>query len=153
MKLSDKKPVGVRGDFIDDESFQKIWDDVCSWYDKNVDQLVDNIRQIYALTGNQCGYSVLTQNWDNFRQWKGVGDIQKFSNDDIRNNIIDKMYGPLCGLWHMSNYGPKHFNQAFTGLLVTFYLVVDKVPVSDGFKLHYSYELKMNIGSSVCKTL
>lgn len=145
--LRTKNLVGKRGDWIDDESFQRIYDDVCHWFDRNIDRVVNNIQQVYAMTGNETGYSTLVTDWPRRRQWKGVGDVQRFSDEEIRANIIEKMYAPLCWLWQQNEYGNTEFVQGFTGLLVTFHLEVNKGDKSDEFRWSYSYNLSLNIGS------
>lgn len=145
--LRNKKFIGTKGTFIDDESFQKIWDEVCDWFDKNIDRFVSNIQQVYALTGNEVGYSALADEWIRRREWKGVGDTPKFSADDIRNNIIDKIYCPFNWLYVHNDYGPKTFAEGFTGLLVTFHLNVQKGDEIDDFEWNYCYNLSLVIGA------
>jgi hypothetical protein len=148
-KLRDKKPNQPKGTWIDEEDFDRIWDEVCDWFDKNIDRFVNNIQQVYALTGNEVGYSALLENWERLREWKGVGDVPQFSAEDIRKNIIEKMYGPLVRLWIENEYGqPRNFSQGYTGLMVTFILNVNKGN-HDDFRFSYNFNLSLNIGAGV----
>lgn len=141
--LRGMNPKGVKGTFINQETFDHIRDEICDWYDKNIERWVHNIQQIYALTGNDCSYSCLNADWDFRRNWAGVGDIVRFSAEEIRKNILDKIYCPLNWLYVCNDYGqnPMKFNEGFTGLLVTFRLIVEKTDT-----WHYSYNLSIDIG-------
>jgi hypothetical protein len=148
-KLRDKKPDQLKGNWIDKEDFDRIWDEVCDWFDKNIDRFVNNIQQVYALTGNEVGYAALLGDWTHRRTWKGVGDVVQFSAEDIRKNIIEKMYGPFVRLWMENEYGqPRAFREGFTGLMVTFVLNVSKGH-DDDFRFSYNFNLSLDIGAGV----
>lgn len=140
--LREMKPQGKRGTFLSQELYQKIWGEVCDWYDKNIEIWVRNIHKAYDLTGD-CGYSCLTQNWD----FRSQHCKLTFSDDDIRNNIIEKIYCPMNWLYVRDNYGqnPMRYSEGFTGLMVTFRITVEQVQQPDEYAWSYSYGLSLEM--------
>ena len=139
------------GDWIDDDTFDRIWEEVCEWYDKNIDVLVKNVLAIYEVTDQECGYSALTKDW---AKWREVREQQnspnksKFTADDVRKNIVEKINRPFCQLRMKSKVGnPTGFSEGFTGLMVTFQLSVDKGDEHDHFDHTWSWNLSVNVGS------
>lgn len=141
--LRQMKPKGQKGSFVKKELYEKIWDEVCDWFDKNIDLWVRNIRKIYELTGD-WGYSCLSQNWEFLSRNRDI----PFSDDDIRNNIIEKIYCPMNWLYVHDDYGqnPMLFSEGFTGLMVTFHVTLERHDPSDEYAWSYSYNLSLNIG-------
>lgn len=146
--LRDHKFTHKKGDWISRKDFDRIWDQACDWFDKNIDRLVENIQSVYALTGNEFGYGALLANWQVRREWKGVGDTPRFSNDDIRSNIIEKLSTPFVTLWVQQDYGQTEFRHGYTGLMVTASLYVTKHQ-EDRYRLSHNLYLSLDISCNV----
>lgn len=142
------KPTGKKGTFVSEELYEEIWNDVCGWFDKNIDRWVANIRKIYELTGD-WGYRCLEQNWG------AKNRNLSFSDESIRENIIEKIYAPMNWLYIRNDYGqkPMEFSEGFSGLMITFRITVKKYRDTDEYKWSYSYELSIDISSGECKTI
>ena len=141
-----------RGDFCDNETFERICNDYVDWYNSNKTILIKNIKSIYALTGNETGYDAMTKDWERMRNWKGVGDIVRFDDDFINDSIIDKMGLLMNHLYQKSSYGKKecNFESRMIGLLVLHSLVVD-IRLSDKRKTKdviFDFGISIQIGSS-----
>lgn len=144
LNLSDYKFVGVKGDFIDIEYFDRIWSDFLKFYNQNIEQILNNIEEIYKLTGNEHGYSALKQNWKSYRD-NPHRNLIVFSRQDILYNINEKVSCVFNWLYTKNKYSSS-FHEGFTGLLFTFRLNVDKGDKLDNFEYSYSYNLSIDIG-------
>lgn len=141
--LRQMSPKGTKGTFVSQELYQKIWDEVCEWFDANIDRWVCNVRKVYELTGD-WGYSCLREDWD----FRSQHNSLSFSDDAIRNNIIEKIYCPMNWLYVHNDYGqnPMRYSEGFTGLMVTFRINVEKHTQPDEYSWSYSYNLSLDIG-------
>lgn len=140
-----------RGNFCDNETFITICHAYIDWYNENKIILIKNIKAIYALTGNETGYSAMTTDWERRRNIVGFGDVVKFDDEYIEKNLIDRMGLLMNHLYQKNSYGKEcKFESRMIGLLVLHSLNVD-IRLSDKRETKdviFDFSISIHISSS-----
>jgi len=144
-KFSDGFADSECGDFIDNDDWEEIRDEVITWFEEHSDQFVQNTLEVYKLTDNDVGYSALLKDW---KQWRELHQPYepKFAPEFVRACIEDKIYLTLSHLYQHSGHGKISWRGGTTGLLVTFTMNILLGDKHDDFRVSYDYNLSINIG-------
>jgi hypothetical protein len=98
-----------RGNFIDDESFSHIAHSYVEWYEKKKDNIIQNLFDLYKLTGYETGYHVLECSWERKRNWKEVVEKKKewYTKEKCEEIIFEKMRAAILHLYQKKHYGKR----------------------------------------------
>jgi hypothetical protein len=142
-----------RGNFVDDSTFLCIACEYVEWFNKKKEYIVNNLFEVYQMTGYETGYDALSYNWERTRDWKKVVDKKKdwYTKEKCEEIIMDKMRAAILHLyqrtnWSKGKYPQKHRSGAI-GLLVSAQIIVeiDLSEKRDTLDVNYSYQVKVNL--------
>jgi hypothetical protein len=143
-----------RGNFVDDETFLTICHNYTEWFLKHKDTIVQNIHELHALMGNETGYDALTVNWKRVREWKGIGDVERWDKAAIEKHVMDVMSRSMNHLYQKRSWKKKEEDDEVSirngGLLVVSYINV-RISLSEKRNLKdvivdYGLELSIHSG-------
>ena len=145
-----------RGNFVDDETFMHIVSEYVEWYNKNKSSIIDNLFEVYQMTGYETGYDALSADWRRRRDWKEVVDRKKqwYTKERCEEFIFDKMRASILHLYQKSYFGKKtedrkHKSGAY-GLLISASISVD-ITLSekrDLMDVNYSFSVNVSLDST-----
>lgn len=121
-----------RGNFIDDETFSHIAHSYITWYEKKKDCIIQNLFDLYKLTGYETGYHALEKSWERIKNvFPDTLEKKKewYTKEKCEEIIFDKMRAAILHLYQKKHYGErtaerKHRSGA-GGLLVSASITVD----------------------------
>jgi hypothetical protein len=145
-----------RGNFVNDSNFLAIATNYVEWYNKNKKDIIENLFEVYQMTGYETGYDALSTSWERMRSWKKVVDKKKdwYTKEKCEEIIFDKMRAAILHLYQRRYYGEKtadrNHRSGAIGLLVSATIIVDitKSEKRDTMDINYSFFVKVNLEAS-----
>lgn len=142
-----------RGNFVNDSTFLTIATEYVEWYNKNKKSIVNNLFEVYKMTGYETGYDALATSWERRRNWKEIVDKKRdwYTKEKCEEIIFDKMRAAIIHLYQKRYYGKAEADRSHRsgaiGLLVSANISVDitRSEKRDLMDVNYSYIVKVNL--------
>jgi len=143
-----------RGNFINDEVFNQIASNYVKWYESKKDGIIDNLFNVYKLTGYETGYHALEHSWiRRTNVFPQIVETKKdwYTKEKCEEIIFDKMRGAILHLYQHMHYGAstdeRKFSSGVCGSLVTSMISVEITlgERRDMMDINYSYRLDVTL--------